>query len=233
MTEIEAIDGARFPMRVTINPRARRISIRIDVMRRMAIVIAPSKRQVSRALAFAGERAGWIARELSALPAPVSFAPGARVPLRGVLHELVYEAGRQAPRVAEAGPQLIVAAPQPDLFAGRVKRFFKAEALKELGPRVDAYCAALRVCARVVNVKEMRSRWGSCSSEGVLSFSWRVIFAPPFVLDYIAAHEVAHLREMNHSRRFWAHVGALCPGHAAARAWFRTHGAELHLIGEA
>jgi predicted metal-dependent hydrolase len=231
ITEVEGVDGARAPLHVVVNPRARRVSVRIDAARRIAIATAPSKRQLSRAAAFAAERAGWIVREIAALPQPVVLVPGAIVPIGGAPHELVFEAGRGRPRY-EAAPhaRLVVPAPEPHVFAARVKRFLRAEALRLLVERVDVHGAALGVRARVVHVKEIRSRWGSCSSDGVLSFSWRVIFAPDFVLDYIAAHEVAHLREMNHSARFWAHVARICPDHGAARAWFRRHGAGLFAI---
>jgi predicted metal-dependent hydrolase len=82
-----------------------------------------------------------------------------------------------------------------------------------------------------ISVKETRSRWGSCSDDGALAFSWRVIFAPPFVLDYLAAHEAAHLREMNHSRRFWALVFKCTPHAESGRNWLHLNGAELHAIG--
>ncbi len=238
VTEIETIDGRRVPLTLAVNPRARRISIRIDPMRGIAIATAPSKRQLKRAAQFAAERVGWIAKELAALPQRAVLLPHTLTPLRGVMHELIYEQGRghgriEPPDALGAPPRLVAPAPDLDLFEARVKRFFKAEALKDLTARVAVHCAMLGVRAQKIQVKETRSRWGSCSTDGALSFSWRVILAPPFVLDYLAAHEVAHLKEMNHSPRFWAHVARLCPEHEAGRAWLHTHGAVLHAIGEA
>ncbi|MGE3143005.1 MAG: M48 family metallopeptidase [Hyphomonadaceae bacterium] len=227
--EVETIDGRRLRVEITINPRARRISVRIDPVRRLAVATAPSARQLKRTHAFVVERAGWIAKELSALPQGLAFLPHAMAPFRGALHELIYEQGRGAGR-CEAG-RLIIPAPGLDLFEARAARFFKGAALADLKARVAVHAAALGVEPRRIQVKDTRSRWGSCSTEGALSFSWRVICAPPFVLDYLAAHEVAHLREMNHSRRFWALVKRLCPEDERGKAWLDRHGAALHGIG--
>ena len=233
-TEIETIDGRRLPVKLIVNPRARHVSVRIDPTRREAIATAPSKRHLKHAAQFAAERAGWIAHELSRLPQGVQLAPGARVPLRGIEHELVYEHGRAAPRI-EAGDVARLIAPAPDvaLFESRLLRFFKDQARADLCARVAVHAETLGVKPTRLQVKELRSRWGSCSSDGVLSFSWRVICAPEFVLDYLAAHEVAHLREMNHSRRFWAHVRKCMPDYERGRAWLHEHGCALHAIGHA
>ncbi|MEO0818259.1 MAG: SprT family zinc-dependent metalloprotease, partial [Pseudomonadota bacterium] len=101
----------------------------------------------------------------------------------------------------------------------------------DLGDAVDTHCRALGVEARRIAVKDTRSRWGSCTSDGRLSFSWRLVCAPPEVLDYVAAHECAHLLEMNHSDRFWAHVERICPDWKHHRTWLRTHGRDLHAVG--
>ncbi|GIK50584.1 MAG: M48 family metallopeptidase [Hyphomonadaceae bacterium] len=232
--EIETIDGRRAPVKLVVNPRARHVSVRIDPTRREAIATAPSQRHLKHAAQFAAERAGWIAQELSRLPQGVSLAPGARAPLRGVAHLLVYEHGRAAPRI-EGGdaPRLVVPAPDAALFEPRLLRFFKDQARENLIDRVAAHAVTLGVRPARLQVKELRSRWGSCSVDGVLSFSWRLVLAPPFVLDYLAAHEVAHLREMNHSRRFWAHVKRCIPDYEIGRAWLHERGSELHAVGMA
>lgn len=233
-TEIETIDGRRLPVKLIVNPRARHVSVRIDPTRREAIATAPSKRHLKHAAQFAAERAGWIAHELSRLPQGIQLTPGARVPLRGVEHELVYEHGRAAPRVElDETAKLIAPAPDVALFEARLLRFFKDQARVDLVARVAAHATTLGVKPSRLQVKELRSRWGSCSSDGVLSFSWRVICAPEFVLDYLAAHEVAHLREMNHSRRFWAHVRKCLPDYERGRQWLHEHGCALHAIGHA
>jgi predicted metal-dependent hydrolase len=231
-TEIETIDGRRVPLKLIVNPRARHVSVRIDPTRREAIATAPSKRYLKHAEQFAAERAGWIAEELSRLPLGVQLAPGARVTLRGVEHELAYEHGRSGPRV-EMGypPRLVAPAPDAALFESRLLRFFKEEARRDLIDRVATHAVTLGVNPARLQVKELRSRWGSCSVDGVLSFSWRLILAPSFVLDYLAAHEVAHLKEMNHSRRFWAHVRRCLPDYDRGRQWLHEHGCALHAVG--
>lgn len=232
--EVETIDGRRVPLKLIVNPRARRVSVRIDPTRRIAVATAPSDRQLKRAVAFAAERAGWIASELARLPEGVTLLPGAMAPLRGVMHELVFEPGRGPTRV-EVGehPRIIVQAPDIALFESRIVRFLKSEARADLEARVDLHAKALGVAPSRIQVKETRSRWGSCSPDGVLAFSWRVILAPPFVLDYLAAHEVAHLREMNHSRKFWAHVRRCMPEFEKGRDWLHEHGCALHAVGMA
>lgn len=234
---IELIDGRRVAVQLIVNPRARSISVRIDPARRIAVATAPSQRQLKRAAAFADERAGWIARELSALPSGAAFAPHALAPLRGVMHELIFEQGRGAARVDEpsdegASPRIIVPAPEMELFENRVRRFYKAEAVRDLTERVRAHTAVLGVREARLQVKEVRSRWGSCSTDKALAFSWRVVCAPPFVLDYLAAHECAHLVEMNHSARFWRLVARLCPSYELGKAWLHRNGALLMRVGE-
>ena len=231
-TEVETVDGRRLPVKLVVNPRARRVSVRIDPTRREAIATAPTKRHLKHAAAFAAERAGWIAHELARLPQGVQLTPGATVPLRGMDHRLAYEHGRAAPRI-EAGvsPLLITPAPDPALFESRLMRFLKDQARADLMARVSVHAETLGVRPTRLQVKELRSRWGSCSIDGVLSFSWRLILAPPYVLDYLAAHETAHLKEMNHSRRFWAHVRRCMPEFEEGRAWLHAHGPALHAVG--
>lgn len=231
-TEIETIDGRRVPVKLIVNPRARHVSVRIDPTRREAIATAPTKRHLKHAAQFAAERAGWIAQELSRLPKGVTLTPGARVNLRGVEHELICEHGRGPARIEAGDPPRIVA-PAPDLalFESRLLRFFKDQAREDLIDRVATHAVTLGVKPVRIQVKELRSRWGSCSIDGVLSFSWRVILAPPFVLDYLAAHETAHLREMNHSRRFWAQVRRCMPDYERGRRWLHEHGCALHAVG--
>ena len=113
----------------------------------------------------------------------------------------------------------------------RVIDFLKREARRDLEPRILHHASALGVTVKAIRLRDQTSRWGSCTGSGHLSFSWRLVMAPPYVLDYLAAHEVAHLREMNHSRRFWRLVEALCPQTRQARAWLNAEGAKLHAIG--
>jgi predicted metal-dependent hydrolase len=225
--------GRVIRVRLLVDARARRISLRIDPTRREAVAISPTKRASAQALAFASERAHWIAQQLQRLPAPAPFVPGASIPFKGVPHALVWMHGR-GNATAEAGPspRLIVAAPEEALFASRVARFLKAEAQAALGEAVRRHSQTLNVQASRITVKDTKSRWGSCTADGALAFSWRVILAPEDVLDYLAAHEVAHLAEMNHSPRFWALVERCRSDYRVQRDWLKRNGLMLHAIGK-
>ncbi len=224
--------GRVIHVRLVVDARARRIGLRIDPLRREAVAISPSKRAAPQALAFASERAHWIALQLQRLPTPAPFAPGAQIPYEGVPHELVWALGRgRAEFHAGSPPRLIVAAPDEGLFATRVARFLKAQAKDALTAAVERHSQALGVHASRITIKDTRTRWGSCTADKALAFSWRVILAPPEVLDYLAAHEVAHLVEMNHSARFWALVERCRPDFRTQRDWLKRNGLALHAVG--
>ncbi len=229
---LDAGEGGQVDVKLVVNPRARRVAVRIDPVRREAVAIAPSHRQSARAITFANERAGWIATQLAALPEAHPFTHGAIVPIRG-LDTLLERVPGRAPGRIELRPyrRLIVGAPDAETFAGRVRRYLVAEAKADFTARVAAHADVLRVTPRRMTVKDTKTRWGSCSVDGALAFSWRMIFAPDYVLDYLAAHEVAHLKELNHSPRFWAQVKKCIPDHTRGRAWLRRYGQTLHSYG--
>lgn len=221
-------DGRELTLRVEINPRARRISVRLDPVTRHVVAVAPAPRYVPEAAAFARTRLGWVAAQLARLPQVIHLEPGAVIPLRGAPVRLVQATGRGAVQVVQ--DTLTAPGWDPTVFAGRVRRFLYAEARSDLSARVQVHAATLAVTPRRLTVKDTASRWGSCTTAGALNFSWRVILAPTFVLDYLAAHEVAHLREMNHSGRFWRLVAQCIPDYHRAESWLERHGAGLHGI---
>jgi predicted metal-dependent hydrolase len=225
--------GRVIRVRLIVDARAKRIGLRIDPARREAVAITPTKRAAAQALAFARERAHWIAQQLQRLPTPAPFTPGAHIPYVGAQHELVWALGRARAEIAAGSPpRLIVAAPDEALFSARVARFLKVQAKEALSQAVEKHSQTLGVRASRLTVKDTKSRWGSCSSDKALAFSWRVILAPPAVLDYLAAHEVAHLVEMNHSPRFWALVERCRPDFRIQRAWLKQNGLMLHAVGK-
>jgi predicted metal-dependent hydrolase len=229
-----AKSGVSVPVRVHVDKRATRVSVRIDPTAREAVATAPALRHALDAISFASERVEWIAERLGALPPPVIFRPGAYIPLRGVIHRLKHvETGRTVRLDKTSGPTPILLVPGPrDAFADKTRGFFRAAARIDFAERVAGHAKTLRVEPRSISIKDMRSRWGSCSSEGRLNFSWRLVCAPPFALDYVAAHEVAHLKEMNHSNRFWKQVERCMPDWQAARHWLQEKGSHLHSIGD-
>jgi predicted metal-dependent hydrolase len=216
------------PVIEVVRPSARRISVRIDPARRAAIVTAPSKRDLPRARRFAAERADWIAQRLAALPRPMPFRPGAMIELEGEPVRLLAAEGRTGVR-REPGALTVGAA--PGRFAAAARKALVALARERIESAVARHAERLGVSIAGVSLRDTRSRWGSCSAAGALSFSWRLIAAPPAVLDYVAAHETAHRLEMNHSARFWAHVRACVGDPAGARRWLRANGSRLLALG--
>lgn len=230
---VTARSGRKVTIRLEVNPRARRLIVRIDEKAREAVAVAPRQRDLPAAAAFAADRADWIAARLAQLPDLRPFEPGSIIPLRGEACELSLEgSGRLARLIAADDGTLTLSAPgAPETFAARVTRYLKKAATSDLGDAVQRHTESLGVSAKRISVKDTRSRWGSCTSDGRLSFSWRLVCAPTEVLDYVAAHECAHLLEMNHSKRFWGHVDRICPGWQGHRNWLREHGQALHAVG--
>src|ERR1700684_4573215 len=167
------------------------------------------------------------APRLGRLPEWVRFADGIVVPLRGTPHRIVHRPGSRGTVWIEpdsAEEPLICVAGQAPHVDRRIGDFLRREARRDLEAASLRFAASLGVTVKRLAVRDQASRWGSCSSTGVLSYSWRLILAPPFVLNYLAAHEVAHLAEMNHSARFWRLVQRLCPDHQRARVWLDVDG---------
>lgn len=222
--------GVEVPVRIEVNTRAKRLILRLDEQNRSAVAIAPSRRLMPDAARFAADRLDWIVSRLNSLPPLVKLRNGDVFELRGRDCVVSLEgAGRRATLI-EGDPQILSLPGDPETIGRRAERFLRKLAREDLTRAVEEYCAALGVDARRVSVKDTRTRWGSCTSDGSLAFSWRLILAPPDVLDYVAAHECAHLLEMNHSARFWAHVSHCRPAWKRERAWLKRHGSGLHAI---
>jgi predicted metal-dependent hydrolase len=213
--------------------RARNYTLRLQAATGTPVLTMPMRGSLREARAFLDRHAGWLARQIRKRPQARPIAHGKTIPLRGVPHVIRHAAGKRGTVTIgtdEESPSLSVAGDRAHLRR-RLIDFLKREARRDLEPAVMRYAALLAVNARAIKLRDPASRWGSCSTSGHLSFSWRLVMAPPHVLDYLAAHEVAHLKEMNHSRRFWSLVESICPETRAARAWLSTHGAALHAIG--
>jgi predicted metal-dependent hydrolase len=221
-------------VRVRRHRQARRYTLRIQPATREVVLTMPPRGCLKEAREFAEKHSGWIAARLHHLPRPEPFAPGAVIPLRGEPHRVVHRRGLRGTvwtEQADCGTRLLCVAGEAPHIDRRVGDFLRREAKRDLDRASRKFAADLGLAFKRVTVRDPSSRWGSCSTTGVLSFSWRLIFAPPFVLHYLAAHEVAHLAEMNHSARFWRLVGRLCPDVPRAKAWLDSHGSELHRYG--
>lgn len=225
--------GEDIVIRLRRNPRARRYTLRVRTAERDVVLTMPPRGSAREAQAFARKYSEWIAVRLARLPKGVAFAPSALVPLRGTPHRLVHRPktrGTVWTEVAPDGPAICVAGDRAH-FSRRVGDFLKREAKADLVAASRRHAAALKVAISRVTLRDTASRWGSCSASGGLSYSWRLIMAPSFVLDYLAAHEVAHRCEMNHGPAFWKTVDALYPGRERAERWLKVHGPELHRYG--
>jgi hypothetical protein len=231
--------GQRLPLeggaalRLSVNPRARRISIRIDARAGEAVAVAPSERRLPDAVAFARSRSDWIAERLAARPTGTALVPGATIPFRGGTAELEATGGAGAARLIE-GPDgdRIVSGGEGEAFARRVVNLLKRLARDTLTVRTQVHLNALGQRPVTLGINDPTSRWGSCSPMSrSIRYSWRVIMAPPEVLDYLAAHEVAHLVHADHSPAYWTVVRGLVGDHRPFRAWLREHGAALHAVG--
>jgi predicted metal-dependent hydrolase len=225
--------GATYRVALKRLSSARRFTLRVRGPTRDVVLTMPSRSSLKSAREFAERHAEWIGTRLARLPKPVTFNPNSTAPLRGVDHRIVHRPGVRGVVWIEEGASgpLICVAGERAHVARRVSDYLKREARRDLEAAVLRYAKALKVAARRIALRDTTSRWGSCSSTGTLSFSWRLILAPPFVLEYLAAHEVAHFIHMNHSPAFWKVTNRLFPQTDRAEEWLKTHGPDLHRFG--
>lgn len=204
--------------------RARRFSLRVSRLDGRVTLSMPIHAREADALEFAGAQADWIRRTLASAVAVVPVRLGQELPCEG--RNLVLTAASvRAPRIE--GARMLMP-DDPARAPVRAQAFLRLLARQRLQAASDRFAGRIgREHAGIV-LRDTRSRWGSCSSRGHLMYSWRLIMAPPEVLDYVAAHEVAHLAQMNHSSAFWAVVRALMPDYERHRRWLRTLGNGLH-----
>lgn len=226
-------DREVFLVRVRRHAQSRRYTLRIQANTREVVLTMPPRGSLKEARAFAERNGAWIAARMKRLPQAAPFADGMLVPLRGIEHRIAHRRKMRGTVWTEivGEERLLCVAGEAPHVPRRVRDFLKREAKRDLEAASRRAAAALAVTVKRVSVRDQSSRWGSCSATGVLSYSWRLILAPSFVLDYLAAHEVAHLIEMNHSRAFWRLVTQICPDMDKAKAWLNAHGTMLHRYG--
>ena len=229
-----AFDQAVYRVQLKRHRQSRRYTLRVQASTRDVVLTMPLRGSVRDARRFAEKHGAWIATRLNRLPQSAPFRDGEIVPLRGEPHRIVHRKGVRGTVAAETdanGERLLCVFGQEPHVARRMRDFLKRQARSDLEAASRNYADTLGVSIKRVSVRDQASRWGSCSATGALSYSWRLIIAPPYVLDYLAAHEVAHLVEMNHSARFWKVVNRICPNVDRAKAWLEAHGADLHRYG--
>jgi predicted metal-dependent hydrolase len=220
--------GGNPPIEVTLrrSARARRLSLRVSRLDGRVTLTMPHRVSEREGLAFVSEREEWLRGHLSGISAELRPEIGGTVPFGG--EDLAIMAGPV--KRTRMGDGVLIVPDEPARVPARVEAYMKIHARDRLADASDRYAAALGRSYGRLTLRDTRSRWGSCSSAGDLMYSWRLIMAPAEVLDYVAAHEVAHLVEMNHSDAFWAVVADIFPDHKRCRKWLRENGDRLHRV---
>ncbi|MDX1710050.1 MAG: SprT family zinc-dependent metalloprotease [Rhodovibrionaceae bacterium] len=227
--EIE-IDGEPIELDVTVRAQARRMILRVDPADGRVRLTLPPGASLGEARRFLDRHAGWISMQRARLPQRVAFADGSQVPILGREHRIKHLPGRgKHPVWSEFG--ILWVTGTAEHLPRRVGDFLKARARSEIVRRAHDKARGLPKKPGRITLRDTRSRWGSCSSSGDLNFSWRLVMAPEDVLDYVVAHEVAHLVHLDHSPAFWSLVCQLTDASEDARSWLRVNGARLHSYG--
>lgn len=226
------VNGRVLPLAVRENARATRITLRIEPGGHALRLTVPTGLPHHEVDAFMARHHVWLMTRLAKLPRDATVAADAKVPVLGVDHriELTGKLRGLAESVVVDGEAVLKISGAPEHVARKVSEHLKREARRMLDPLVRGHAATVNRKVRAIAYKDTKSRWGSCSSDGNLSFSWRIAMAPPFVIDYLAAHEVAHLVEMNHGPDFWALCHKLCPRTDEAKRWLKRHGSHLQAL---
>jgi len=228
MKESLALPGGPATIDWRRNVNARRITLRIDPARGQVVVTLPARAARADGLALLTQNAGWVAEKLAALPHARPFADGAGITIDGLPHRILRMPGRGGAWLE--GSTLHVSG-EPEFLARRVTAFLRAEARRRFARQAHAKAGQAGLAISRVVVKDTYARWASCSPQGVLMFCWRLLMAPLHVQDYVVAHEVAHLRHLNHSPAFWALAEALSPHRAASDLWLEREGPGLLRVG--
>ncbi len=226
-----ALSSGEQPLKIVRRRSARRFILRLDDEDDAVVLTLPRYASFAAALRFLEKNRGWIEKRLGELPPRVAFADGVAIPILGVPHVIRHRADSRGAGAAWLEPGALCVAGDVRHLPRRVTDFLRELARRELGSRAHAMAAAIGRRIPRVSIRDTRSRWGSCSHDGALCFSWRLILAPAAVVDYVVAHEVAHLKHMNHGARFWRTVETLAPGAGAQRSWLRRNRARLLRFG--
>lgn len=229
--QILMFEDRRIPLVYRQDARARAIILRFDRELGHLVVVLPKRATAAEGRRFALRNRDWIVDNAARLPRPVPFAAGRVIPFLGQPHRIRH--WPTARGVVWLADSEIHVAGQPEHLPRRVQDWLKLEARREISRRAHEKAELLGKKIRRITLKDTKTRWGSCSPSGCLAFTWRLIFAPPHVIDYVVAHEVAHMKELNHSPRFWRLVAELTRHEKSARHWLQTEGLHLHRYGRA
>jgi predicted metal-dependent hydrolase len=228
------IEGEAVPVRIRRNPRARRISMRADAVKREIRITMPTFAPTKAAMDFVAQKRNWIALRLQSAPPIASLRAGETVAVEGEPHRIVWtEAATRTVRQVEGddGCELHLGGPE-DMVEARILRWLKTQARSIFADDITHYCRQAGETVPALSLGDPRSRWGSCSSRGTISLSWRLVMAPAHVRRSVIAHEVAHMRHMDHSPAFYAWLDELYEGdRKTADRWLKMHGTALQRVG--
>jgi predicted metal-dependent hydrolase len=215
-------------LNLKINPRAKRMALRVDIHKRVVNLVLPKRASLRTAYLFAYEHRLWIREKVKSFPAQVTYQNGVIIPLLGKDREILldYDPALKTTSIQLTGNVITVSSNKEDPSL-RIRRFLIDLAKEELSSLSHEKAALIGKKVRAVSVRDTSSRWGSCTSEGKLSYSWRLIFAPREAFDYVVAHEVAHLKHLDHSPAFWHVCEDLSADYSAGKTWMKRHSQDL------
>lgn len=214
---------ATVALRLVRHRRARRYVLRVTNTADV-VVTMPRWGSIAEARAFAEQHLAWITRERlrrAAESTSRAWTPGAELWLRGERCRIELDGG--VARVGDIRARMRAGV----TVETALRRALRAQAARELPPRLDALAGRAGLRVSRVTIRDQRSRWGSCSTRGAIALNWRLLLMPPPVRDYVLWHELMHIRRADHSPAFWTLVEQVCPGYREARAWLLAHGREL------
>jgi predicted metal-dependent hydrolase len=224
------VNGKTVRVAIKIVGRAKRMTLRVKAATCRVVLTIPPATRLARAQEFVRAQTQWLHQKLTELPEPAFMRHGAPVMIRGETCIIRHVSRLRGVVCAclEGGVRYLDVPGRAEHAGRKVRDYIKKQARLDIEAAVARYAAALNVSVGRISLKDTKSRWGSCSARGDLSFSFRLVMAPPFVLDYVAAHELAHRREMNHSAQFWLLLNTIAPHTKQAELWLKMHGKTLH-----
>jgi len=228
-TRIVTLEGRELLLRIRWNARARRMILRLDTNEGGALVTLPSRVGEREGLLLVEEKADWIFRKLDSLPPKILFKNGTQIPYLGRRYIICHDPDQK--KIAIKTENEIRMGGRPEHLSRRLGDWLRREAKTVIQPKAINMAAKLDKTIGCVSIRDTKSRWGSCAPNGNLSFCWRLIMSPEWVINYVVAHEVAHLSHMNHGKEFWQTVSSLNVSVVSARTWLKQNAEQLHRYG--
>lgn len=209
--------------------RAKRLALRVDIKSRKVNLVIPKRSSISKAYQFALENKYWIREQINSLPENITYHDGVVIPVLGADRtiNIYYDSTRKTTDIALTGSNITIRTNKEDI-SPRLTRFLKSLAKDTLTGLAHKKAAQIGKTINRVDIKDTVSRWGSCSHDGKISFNWRLIFAPESAMDYVIAHEVAHLKHLDHSPAFWKVCEDLSQNYSAGKSWMRRYSSDLY-----